>query len=322
MPTFDRNRLHPRAHPWLVAVALALIAALTSAMAEPDVGAAEAGGDFSRQTTTLATSTKSSLYPYRGFGTWIDIYDEKQWEDPGAAVRRMKKKGVQTLYLETANYRIRGPIFKPRKTARFIHASHRHGIKIVAWYLPDFKNLRRDLRRSKAAIRFKTAAGQTFDRFALDIEATVVQDVDRRNKRMFALTRKIRKIAPHMALGAIVPDPIGSLYWPNFPYAKVANRYDVMMPMGYFTYRTSGAKGVRQHVKAGIAALRRMTTADKRIHYIGGLAVDATKGEVRAYRRVVIGRKTLGGGIYDFADTRPAQWATLKPLRKLSPSGS
>lgn len=261
---------------------------------------------------------RSSVRPFRGFGTWIDIYD-KQWDNPEAAVAKMAREKVQTLYLETANYRTDRSIFRRSRAARFIESAHAHGIKVVAWYLPDFKNLKRDLQRSRAAIRFRTPNGHRFDRFALDIESTVVTDIERRNRRMFRLTKRIRDVAGNMAIGAITPDPIGSLYWPNFPYAKVAKRYQALMPMGYFTYRTSGAKGVRRHVRAGIDALRNMTTADKRIHYIGGLAVDANKREVRAYRRVAMNQKILGGSLYDFADTRAGQWDALRALRRLRP---
>lgn len=307
--------------PWLAGLAIVAVVVLVSLIIEPDVHAVapeppakDKAGSTSAE--DLPPIDRSSIEPFQGLGTWVDIYDDKLWKNPAAAVSRMSEEGVQTLYLETANYRIKDPIFKPTKTSEFIESAHAVGIDVVAWYLPDFKNLDRDLRRSEAAIFFTTENNHTFDRFALDIESTIVSDVDRRNRRVLRLTEKIREVAGDMALGGITPDPIGSLYWPSFPYAEVAERYDAILPMGYFTYRTSGAKGVRQHVGAGIEALREVTTKDNRIHYIGGLSMDASLAEVRAYRRVLLERRAMGGSMYDFIDTTPTHWDALRSLRK------
>lgn len=324
MPTIDLNRLRGNAHAWLLAIAVALAVALASVIMEPTVRAAgrkqpkvRSGG---AETQGAQKPPAFTIGPFRGLGTWVDIYDTDEWDEPEAAVRRMAKKGVQTLYLETANYRIKRSIFRRGRVSRFIEKAHQKGIEVVAWYLPDFKNLERDFNRSKAAVRFRSENKQRFDAFALDIEATVVEDGAKRNRRLFRLTRQIRNMNGRagMKYGAITIDPIGSLNWPGFPYRKLASKYDVMMPMGYFTYRTSGANGVRNHVESGIEFLRTKMERDGRIHYIGGLAGDATFKETRAYRRVVMEKNILGGGLYDFATTRPSLWDTLRPLRQLA----
>jgi hypothetical protein len=295
---------------------------MVSVVIEPDVHATSERpeGDVlgaERQQAPLGSGRRFSLRPYKGLGTWVDIYDEKLWDDPEAAVLKMKEKGVQTVFLQSANYRVKRPMFRAKVQARFIEAAHLSGIDVVAWYLPAFSKLDRDFRHAKAALRFRTDTGKRFDSFALDIEATVVQDIDKRNRRMFKLTRRIREVAGSTSLAAITPDPIGSLYWPDFPYRKVGNHYDVMMPMGYFTYRTSGAKKVGRHVAAGIEAIRERT--DTRIHYIGGLSGEATRLEVRSYVRRIENRDILGGGLYDFAGTRAGQWEELRRLRRLRP---
>ena len=56
--------------------------------------------------------------------------------------------------------------------ADFIEACHAHGIKIVAWYLPGFRDLAKDYKRSAEAIEYRTPCGQKIDSFALDIEAS------------------------------------------------------------------------------------------------------------------------------------------------------
>jgi hypothetical protein len=318
----DLNRLKDSARPWLVALVVTFAVALASVITEPDVraaGEAPPRTPAERQTAGGSKPPSFSLRPFRGFGAWIDIYDTDEWDNPEAAVRKMDQKGVQTLFLETANYRIKTAIYRRSRVSRFIEASVDRGIDIVAWYLPDFQNLERDFNRSKAALRFKSENGFRFDGFALDIEATAVRDIDKRNRRMFRLTRQIKNANDAgMKLGAITPDPIGSLYWPDFPYSKVGARYDVVMPMGYFTFRTSGANGVRKHVEAGVVDLRKRIDRGGRIHYIGGLAGDAKFHETRAYRRVALEKNIMGGGLYDFATTKRSHWKTLRPLRRLA----
>jgi hypothetical protein len=67
---------------------------------------------------------------------------------------------------------------------------------IVAWYVPSFANPARDQRRSLAAIRFRTAGGERFDSFALDIESSVVKAAGLRNARLLQLSRQLRAAAP------------------------------------------------------------------------------------------------------------------------------
>lgn len=311
------------AAPWLVALGLTLVLVVVSAAIEPDVAPLDAVPEVPSESAETQSdppptpADRSSLRPYRGLGTWVDIYDDEDWRYPEVAVARMSLEGVQTLYLQTGNYRSPGKIFQPEKTTRFIEAAHASGIDVVAWYVPDFENLKRDRRRSAAAIKFQTAEGHRFDSFALDIESGIVDDLAARNRRLFRLTRQIRAIAGDMALGGIVPDPIGSLYWPEFPYGQVAEDYEVILPMGYYTLRTTGGEGVKQHVASGIAALRDQIQADDRIHYIGGLSMDASAEEVHAYREIALQRKVMGGGLYDFTDTSSTQWDLLKPFGDL-----
>ena len=242
------------------------------------------------------------------------MYDQGPWDYPRAAVRRMAERGVRTLYLETANYRkpVKGPMYRPRATAAMLEEAHLHGIEVVAWYVPSFDNLAKDFHRSTTAIDFVTTTGQTFDSFALDIEATVVRDIATRNERARTLSRRLRyHVGDDYTLGAIVPEA-GALYWPDFPYGAMARRYDVFLPMAYFSYRTSGASGVYDFVSQNIAAIREETgdpTAP--VHLIGGIAADSTPAEVEAMVTAARDKKAIGASLYDFPTTTARQWAKL-----------
>lgn len=263
---------------------------------------------------TVATGPDISLYKH--LGTWVDMYDAAPWKNPEAAVEHAKSRGVTTLYLQTSNWGRDRDMYKPAKISRFIDASKTAGIKVVAWYVPSFKNLTKDLRRTMKAINFKSATGNRFDSFAMDIEATEVDSISRRNARLLELSRKVRnKVGQDYALGAIIPD-VQSLYWPSFPYKEVADLYNVFMPMAYFTYRTSGEENVRRYTLANLTTVRERVGRAVPIHVIGGIAGQTTGRETRGYVSAIIDGGGIGGSYYDLAITTDREWTKLALLAK------
>jgi hypothetical protein len=147
---------------------------------------------------------------------------------------------------------------------------------VVAWYVPSFSHSKRDLWRSLRAIRFGSN-GDRFDGFSLDIEATKVSRISVRNNRLLRLSNRIRRIAGNaFPLAAITPDPLASNYGPRFPWSAVARRFDVLVPMGYFSFHASGYRKVLGYTTRAIRKVRRATSHVKRpIHFIGGIGGDA-----------------------------------------------
>jgi hypothetical protein len=254
---------------------------------------------------------------YGGLGSWVDLYNKGPWKHPDRVVEEMAEHGVQTIYLETSSYKFKKAIVHPNAVGDYIDLAHASGMTVVAWYVPSFKPVSRDLRRATAAIGYVSPGGGTFDSFALDMEATVVQDVAARNARARRLSRAIRtRAGDDYPLGAIVPDPVGSVYWTDFPYRAVGKLYDAFMPMSYFTYRVDGASAVRKYVRANVRAVRARTgRAHAPVHPIGGIADVARVNEVRAYVRAVMAERALGGSLYDFPLMRVAEWRALARLR-------
>lgn len=257
--------------------------------------------------------------PYAGLGTWVDVWDTALWRSPEASVARMRALGVRTLYLETSNYSRTVDVFQPAAVGRFIEAAHANGMKVVAWYLPSFLNVARDLRRSLAAMRFRSARGQRFDSFALDIEASVVKSVPLRNARLLALSARLRAAAGEgYPLGAIIPSPRGMelkpKYWPAFPYASLAATYDVFVPMGYFTYRFAKPAPTVAYTRANIELIRAAVGDESvRVHVAGGLAAAASLAQVRAFAETARLNGAVGLSLYDFASTPARSWAALRP---------
>lgn len=255
--------------------------------------------------------------PFRGLGTWVDIY-ATEWTDPEAAVSAMAQNGVRTLYLETGNYSHAAGVFRPDDAGRFIDAAHAAGIKVIAWYMPSFLSVRRDARKALAAIRFRSANGERFNGFALDIEATNVKSLPLRNHRLLNLSARIRRAVPRRYwLGAITPSPAGMspFFWPELPYRALTRYYKAFLPMAYFTMR-----GI--HSRAATRAFISETVTDIRtassdpnfpIHVIGGLSGAMGAANTAGFMQAVKNTKPFGYSLYAFGQTTPAMWRALAP---------
>ena len=259
------------------------------------------------------------LSAYEGLGSWVDLFDRSPWRNPSWTVRRMDARGVRTIYLQTATYGSPAPVVWPKKVAEFIASAHRRDMTVVGWSVPSFKTPERDFWRARAGLTFTTGKGERFDSFALDIEANIVDNIWLRNHRLLELTRKIRATAgDDFPLGAIIPDS-HSNYWPDFPYEAIAERYEVLIPMAYSTFQTSGYKGVRDYTAANITTIRNKTgDPTVPIHVIGGIADDVGVPAARGFIRAITEHKALGASLYDFPITTEQTWKELSAIR--SPS--
>ncbi|HZK49969.1 MAG TPA: hypothetical protein VFD47_00185 [Actinomycetota bacterium] len=268
-----------------------------------------------------SSETGRSLEMYRGLGTWIDIYDGDLMNHPRRTVRRASAQGVKTIYVETANYHSRRPVMRRSKMASLIEHAHRRGLNVVAWYLPGFRDLDRDFHRSLRAIRFGAARDERFDSFALDIESPLVKNPERRTRRLVRLSARLRReVGRRYTLGAIIPSPKGMQlspsYWPGFPYERLARKYDVMLPMIYFSWRVSGYRAVYRYTSRCFRILRRETEHPRfPVHAIGGIADETSGREVRAFARAVTRKSAIGAGLYDLGTMGPEDWTSMRRAR-------
>ena len=261
-----------------------------------------------------------NIAPFQGMGVWIDIYDDAAWADPATAVADMAAHGVHTLYLETSNFHRPFPFVDKPGVAAFVDAAHEHGVDVVAWYLPGFVDVGLDAKRSKAAIRFRTDAGNGFDGFALDIEAPDVADAGVRTSRLLDLSDRLRMFAGEdYPLGGIVPSPRGIVvhdeYWPGFPYADLAAVYDVIMPMSYFTWNHPTGDSTHLYLTQNIRIIRREVGSDQvPIHVIGGIAQDASIAQAQAFVNVLRERGAIGGSYYTYTGVHGEEWSVLQQI--------
>jgi hypothetical protein len=255
---------------------------------------------------------------YGGLGSWVDIFATQAWRDPESVVDSLRANGVGTLYVETSNYGQSRDVLYPTALGRLVEAAHAAGLNVVGWYLPSFARPALDARRALAAIRFRSAHGQAFDSFALDIEASVVPNVELRNARLIALARSLRRAVPAgYSLGAIVPSPVGMQrhphYWPGFPFAALSATFDAFVPMAYFSYYAKTPAAAYAYARNVIVAIRRETgLPEVPIHVIGGLANRARIAEVDRFIQAASDCGVAGVSLYAFFQTSGAQWSLLR----------
>jgi hypothetical protein len=268
-----------------------------------------------------------NIAPFQGMGVWIDLYDDAAWADPAAAVAGMAANGVRTLYLETSNFNRPFPFANKQGVEAFVDAAHDEGVQVVAWYLPGFVDVALDADRSKAAIRFRTDAGNGFDGFALDIENPDVADPSVRTARLLDISRQLRSFAGQdYPLGGIVPSPRGIVvhqdYWPAFPYAELAAIYDVIMPMSYFTWNHPTGPSTHLYLTQNIRIIRREVGSDQvPIHVIGGIAQESSIDQAQAFVNVLRERGAIGGSYYTYTGVHGAEWTVLQEI-PANPVGS
>jgi len=272
----------------------------------------------------------NDVRPFRGLGTWVDVYDYVPGfqSDGGpppvsiASVDDMASLGVRTLFLQAAqdDDRIAGATVDPALLGRFLRRAHDVGIQVVAWYVPKYDDVAGDLRRIRGLSRFKSG-GDHFDGIALDLEYTnAVPDPQARNRALLDVARGARKLVGSRPLGAIVLEPllideVNPRYWPGFPWRKLRTSFDVWLPMSYWTNRDSES-GLRDgfvYTAENIRRVRRhLRDPDASVHAVGGIADSAATKDYVGFVKAAVRRDAIGYSVYDFNTTTSGVWARLR----------
>ena len=300
------------------ALGAALVTLLSLSAATYDIPHSSGGPARDRvRSSAPGAGPTSQMKTYGGLASWVDMYNKGPWKYPERTASRMAQRGAATLLLQTSNYRKRRDVYRPSAMSRLLEAAHANGMKVVAWYLPSYAHARRDWRRTKAAVTFTSTNGQNFDGFAMDIESTAESNIAVRNRRAIALSDRLRAfVGKDHALGAIIPDPVTQRFWPNFPYKRLSSRYDVFLPMAYWTFRTRGERRVHRYTRDALEIIRTKTNDEAvPVHVIGGIASDASTAEVRGFAKAAVRFDALGASLYDYPITSDGQWDQLQRVK-------
>jgi hypothetical protein len=271
-----------------------------------------------------------TLEPHQGLAAWVDAFDWSNAlggetpvvdeDDFGA----MADLGIQTVYLQTSHLGVPAQvILEQERLERLIDAAHDNGLSVVAWYLPRLEDIDTDLERLLASAELDV------DGLAVDIESTAVQDPVERNSRLLELSASLRAALPDrviagITLSAVHLQEVNPAFWPDFPWPEIAETYDLLMPMAYWSIRLPEWRDGSRYVGENIDRIRAATAdPDLPLHVIGGIADGAEVADVQGMLDAVEARDgVLGASLYDWATASPQQWATLSPLRARNPAGA
>lgn len=256
---------------------------------------------------------------FAGLATWVDVYDAPVYRAPEALAAKIAAHGVRTVFAETANDRSTADVVDPAALGRFVDALHANGVLVVAWYLPGFVKPGLDLRRTRAMLSFRTAAGGAFDGVALDIESPALKRVGLRTQRLLALAGKLRAEAGSLPVAAITYSPRGlerhANTWPSFPWTQLQPLVDAFVPMAYTGGSMRGYDATYGYVARSLRLLRAAVGTQTPIHVAGGVANRMTPEELKAFADAVADDGGAAGwSLYDFQTTGPKAWAALAPL--------
>ncbi len=251
--------------------------------------------------------------PYVGVGAWVDTFDfvpsYPEGGDPPAVrpehMAAMYAQGARTLFLQAAAGAALG-IVDQKAVGEMLVAAHKAGLQVVAWYLPLFSDLDRDINRARAIRDFRYE-GHRFDGLAIDIEWTSsVPDPALRSDRLVEYTKRLDELVDHETLGAIVLPPVqiedvNPAYWPGFPWSQIADHYDVWMPMGYWTVRRAPWDDAALYTAENIRRVRqRVGDPGALVHPVGGVADKATEPQYDAFVNAAIAGDAIGWSVYDY----------------------
>ena len=290
-------------------------------------GAATTAAPETTTTSAAPSVSRDDLRAYAGPGTWVDAFDFSPAHSNGkpevapADVDRMVAAGVRTIYIQSARPEdplAPGDLLEPGLLGQFLARAHARGLNVVAWYLPHLSNLDDDMRHVTASMSF-SSDGHRFDGFALDSEWRAAgPDHGALSAQLVELSRRIRDAAGERPVGAIVMPPVltdvvNPAFWPGFPWAGIAPYYDVWLPMGYWTNRTtaSGFRDAARYTAENVRLLRAYV-GDVAIHAIGGIGDAATADDYEGFARVCAGEGLLGCSVYDWETSGAAPLAVLR----------
>jgi hypothetical protein len=263
--------------------------------------------------------------PFDGLGTWADMYSWSETFSQGAPqlepadIDAMAAAGVQTLYIQAAQQLGPATVLESDRLLTLIHRAHRHGMAVVAWYMPTLVNVADDMTRLRQIGRLPVEG------VAVDIESTAIADVGQRNAALISLSQQLRRALPDVPLGAIVLpatllEVVNTHYWPDFPYLALAPSYDAWLPMTYWTGRLADS-GFHDGYRYTADSVRRLRAdlgpaGGAAVDPIGGISVDGIGlGDMGGFVDAVRDTGSVGGSVYEWSGTDPTAWATLRTLR-------
>ncbi|HEY9557371.1 MAG TPA: hypothetical protein VIR58_11595, partial [Acidimicrobiales bacterium] len=124
-----------------------------------------------------------------------------------------------------------------------------------------------------------------------------------------------------ITLTAVHLEVVNRDYWPGYPWPELADTYDSILPMAYWSLRRDELRSGSKYIGDNIDLIRELTGDDELpIHPIGGIADAISVADVEGMLNALTQRDAIGGSLYDWSTAAPELWEALQPLRALRPT--
>ena len=187
----------------------------------------------SRRRPTSGTSADPAVRDLRalsGKGMWIWQWSATEGGDAAAVVNRARADGLRQLWVRVGDSF--DGFYGARELDALVPAAHRAGIAVLGWGFPYLYDPGADAARTRAALTWHAADGQSIDGFAADIEGPT-EGVDLSGPRAAVYLALARPAAAGRPLVGTVYAPLDSV-WSTYPYAAMAPYVDAFTPMVYW----------------------------------------------------------------------------------------
>jgi hypothetical protein len=164
-----------------------------------------------------------------GKGMWLTL-GTIAGTAPAAILDETRRAGITHLFLESAI----SPLgFHGRlAVGPLLDAAHRHHIAVIAWVYPYLEDVATDVTLTRQVAAFRSSAGSAFDGIAADLESNVNLATVRTYGQLIRAY-----LGPDYPLVGVTYPP---QTMPAYPYAEVANDFDVIAPMDYWHETRTG----------------------------------------------------------------------------------
>jgi hypothetical protein len=263
-----------------------------------------------------------ALAVFSGLGVWVDQFDFANL-DVASSIATMRANGVHTLYIQSGESSDDEDVLSA--DGPWLLAAHQAGIKVVAWYLPHYSDMKLDVARTVAAARYRYA-GERFDGVGVDIEYRREVKGPEWMKRVAQHMQLSRAaLGPRYPLAAVPPPPlqmaVAPQYWAGFPWASLGRSSSEIMLMAYWSARGDCPENPLHcaygYTKENVLLTRALTGNRVRVHVIGGVGSRITTKDVAAFVKGARDANADGASLYDFGTTDSAWWPLLRGLRAL-----
>lgn len=69
-------------------------------------------------TWPAAARAEADASAYGGLAAWVDIFDAQPWDRPAHTIRRLARRDVRAVFVQTSNHRQRSAVHRPAALAR------------------------------------------------------------------------------------------------------------------------------------------------------------------------------------------------------------